>query len=195
MKCQFVNSKNGNNCQRNARKDSEYCSRHKYKEKKINKINFDNTETPTLDGDLPNKIDYDLSNLFTDTEYFDVSQNNINFDDNNDKKTLSKDPNVLVDELILKSRSQALFDFYKIIGITSENASILTQRAGINLKGVSEDIEERKQEIMNCLEDLYKEDPELFDEYLSPLNRLFVISLGIYGGRIIKNKYEEKKKD
>jgi len=96
--------------------------------------------------------------------------------------------------------AKALFQFNLIVVKVLELGSInFREKLGTSLEGMTKDVIDNREQLEEILGEIYQENAEVLTEYLTPLNKYFLLMTGIAGNRLMvnksKNAEEIKKKD
>ena len=85
--------------------------------------------------------------------------------------------------------AKALFQFNLIVVKVLELGSInFREKMGTSLEGMTQDILDNRQQLEEILGEIYQENAEVLTEYLTPLNKYFLLMTGIAGNRLMVNK-------
>lgn len=115
-----------------------------------------------------------------------------------DTITEDEDPGKTRDRLALGAK--ALYNFNLIVVKVLELGSInFREKLGTSLEGMTKDVIDNREQLEEILGEIYQENAEVLTEYLTPLNKYFLLMTGIAGNRLMvnksKNAEEIKKKD
>jgi hypothetical protein len=96
--------------------------------------------------------------------------------------------------------AKALFQFNLIVVKVLELGSInFREKMGTSLEGMTQDVLDNRDQLEEILGEIYRENAEVLTEYLTPLNKYFLLMTGIAGNRLMVNKSKNvndiKKKD
>jgi hypothetical protein len=85
--------------------------------------------------------------------------------------------------------AKALFSFNMIVVKVLELGSInFREKMGTSLEGMTQDVLDNRQQLEEILGEIYQENAEVLTEYLTPLNKYFLLMTGIAGNRLMINK-------
>jgi len=115
-----------------------------------------------------------------------------------EEDSISEDPEKITKRSEMGAK--ALFQFNLIVVKVLELGSInFREKLGTSLEGMTKDVIDNREQLEEILAEIYQENAEVLTEYLTPLNKYFLLMTGIAGNRLMVNKSknadEIKKKD